>query len=153
MLAAFSHLFHLEVLEVWPDTLEDCPMVYTLTLWQYTCCLHEHYTTFTSEIFQNIVLKSSDFLTILFCNFKKGIYEAVDGDLLDSDSLSKLNPYMVIKLCGSQLYTFLPAITFTEAICILNDSQTWAHHGCFKEQCLQSNNSMFPLASPMSFSM
>lgn len=104
MLAAFSHLFHLEVLEVWPDTLEDCPMVYTLTLWQYTCCLHEHYTTFTSEIFQNIVLKSSDFLTILFCNFKKGIYEAIDGDLLDSDSLSKLNPYMVIKLCGSQLY-------------------------------------------------
>lgn len=71
MLAAFSHLFHLEVLEVWPDTLEDCPMVYTLTLWQYTCCLHEHYTTFTSEIFQNIVLKSSDFLTILFCNLKK----------------------------------------------------------------------------------
>ncbi|CAD5320160.1 unnamed protein product [Arabidopsis thaliana] len=30
----------------------------------------------------------------LILQLKKGIYEAIDGDLLDSDSLSKLNPYM-----------------------------------------------------------
>jgi len=32
----------------------------------------------------------------LIVQLKKGIYDAIDGDLLDSDSLSKLNPYMVI---------------------------------------------------------
>nr|AAC04499.1 hypothetical protein [Arabidopsis thaliana]AAM14990.1 hypothetical protein [Arabidopsis thaliana] len=30
----------------------------------------------------------------LIVQLKKGIYDAIDGDLLDSDSLSKLNPYM-----------------------------------------------------------
>ena len=81
MLVGYNHLFHLAVLEAWLGTSRDCQQVYIDSICNWSCA--------------KAIMTSWDLLGSIFFAVKKGIYEAIDGDFLDSHNLSLLNPYMV----------------------------------------------------------